>query len=120
MRRSYLDNRFFSIFIAGIVPLYFVLSFSTVFCSFHHPVELASKEGQHDASGDLHHHHPSLPSTDFCKYAHSFSPVIYTPSTQVFVIFSPIEKTSPYFFSVPVEENQGESFLRGPPFIVNL
>ena len=106
--------------ITTIIPFYFLLSFSVVYCSFHHPVDLVSKELHHAATGDPHHHHPFVPVSDFCKYAHSLSPVIDTPSTQVFVVFSPIENPFLYFASFPVKENKDENLVRGPPLIVNL
>ena len=100
-----------------ILSLYISLSYSAIQCSFHHPEELGSPATHHAASGNSHHH-PLSPSKEFCKYAHSLSPVIYTVSTHYFVFF---HQTEVPFLNVPsltIKEHEDEHFQRGPPVLV--
>lgn len=100
-----------------ILPLYLVLSVSTSLCYFHHPAGLIPETNHHSASQSSHHHHPLGQSTDFCKYAHSFSPVIHSAFTHTFILFSQDEKPVLNQFSFSTKENEQELFLRGPPLL---
>ncbi|MHB8481348.1 MAG: hypothetical protein ACYDBV_01220 [Nitrospiria bacterium] len=111
--------------IAGLLPLYFFFSFFGMICFYHHSENDISGIGQSHHSHLAHsespvHDHNSGPGGGFCKYAHSFSPVIYTASAQVFLVFLPIEKPALYSSLFSEQESEGKIFLRGPPFITYL
>jgi hypothetical protein len=115
MKRLSLNSSLSKCLILAFLPLYLLLSVSTSLCVFHHSVDLTPEESHHSASGGSHHQHKSGQSSDFCKFAHSFSPVINSAFTHTFIIFSQEEKPVLNHPSFSTKENEQENFLRGPP-----
>jgi len=107
--------------VAGLLPLYFFLSFSAPLCSLHqHPQETHSKHSPHASSSSHHQKGSSDNSGDFCKYsqcASADSSVVSTPD------ILPLQ-VSLYAFhsftSLFLQEELRENALRGPPYIINL
>lgn len=106
---------------AGLLPLYFFLSFSGPVCSLHqHPQEIHSKHSHHASSSPHQQDKSSGNSGDFCKYSQcssadsSIVSVRHIIPLQVsFYAFHP-------FTSLFLQEELRENALRGPPYIINL
>ncbi len=126
MRTSYLKKRGpVAWFIAGIIPFYLFLSFSSVFCSFHQHggeggVPVFGQESHQASPGHSHDDHSSKNKEDVCKYAQCFSSDLSITSVQPIVSLTLSEKTFLFVSSSFIKEDTRTTFLRGPPSFVSL
>jgi len=120
MRLGWLKSKGLSLLVGAVLPLYILLSFSAILCSFHHMAEGEVKESHHHASKNSDSKNSSGSPLDFCKYAQSASPVIHTSHAKKRVSFQPVAQVLLGIPSSSSKENIEEVFLRGPPLLINL
>lgn len=106
---------------AGLLPLYFFLSFSAPFCSLHpHPQETHSKHSHHASSSQHHQNNSSDNGGDFCKYSQCASADSSVVSVQDIIPLQVSLYAFHPFTSLFLQEELRENALRGPPYIINL
>lgn len=120
MGSGWLKSKGFSALAGAVLPLYILLSFSAILCSFHHLAEGGIKQGHHHASKNSDPNQASDSPVDFCKYAQTISPVIHTAISKNKVSFQPAAQALSGTPSVLSIENIEGIFLRGPPILINL
>jgi len=109
-------NRLSVLLTVVVLPLYLVLSSSYLVCEFHHPGEANPVHHAHHHSGQQTGSNPASDSSNpFCKYAQTFSPVIFNSDLKQWVAIEQAEIAYTRLLSLSSREVRDAIYLRGPP-----